>query len=310
MSKLLSALKNGDTISALAIVQQGAIVANETDDEAKWTPLHFAAQLGSVELTTALLKAGANIDAQTSQGFSPLYIATKQQKLEVLKVLISMGANPNLKDGHHQTALHRACEMNLSVLANAIITSTGKSGTNTTSTTSTNSSATSSAPREGVLDVNLQDLMGRTPLHWAAEKGMVTTVDLLLQNGAKLIKSSGGEDPLLWASRAGHLDVIILILQFSPYTNVLEPNDRNVSAVDLAKTQDIRDFLRAHALSCGYTHDESKRIQNIEQGVSVKIHQSPSTSTKVATATSTTTAAPGGAKKLTIKLKPKDPPKQ
>jgi len=151
--------------------------------------------------------------------------------------------------------------------------------------------------------------MGRTALHWASGKGLTTTTDLLLQKGAKLLKTKGGEDALQWASRGGHVDVVSLLLKFSPYINVFAKNEREESSVDLAKTQEIKDLLQAHALSCGYADDGSKRIQNIAEGVTVKrLDHFPSSQVTSATAPIASGASSG--KKLTIKLKPKDNTKQ
>ena len=61
----------------------------------------------------------------------------------------------------------------------------------------------------------------------------------------------------------------------------------------------------AHALSCGYSDDGSKSIQNVSEGVTVKRLDQPNASGSTSTNTG---AAPG--KKLTIKLKPRDNTKQ
>lgn len=288
MSKFYQVLKSGDVANALTLLSntQDAKLAQEEDSD-KWTSLHWAAQHGSVPLAQQLVRLGAKIDAQTVQGFSPLYIAARQEKVDVVKCLLSHGANPNLLDGHQQSALHRACENSLTQVANAMLLF----------------AETNSSPVH--VDVNLQDLMGRTALHWAAAKGLTTTTDLLLQKGAKLVKTKGGEDAFHWASRAGHVDVISLLLKFYPQTNVYSKNERDESSIDLAKNQEIKDLLKAHALSCGYSDDGSKSIQNVSEGVTVKRLDQPNASGSTSTNTG---AAPG--KKLTIKLKPRDNTKQ
>jgi len=144
-------------------------------------------------------------------------------------------------------------------------------------------------------------MMGRTALHWASEKNMLATVDLLIQSGASLLKTNGGEDPLFWACRAGHLEVINLFQTSSsaPFLNVYQKNERGLSPFDVAPTQEIKDLLQAHALSCGLTDSESKRVQNVTEAVSVKVGALPNTS-----------STNDKSKKLTIKLKPKEPTKQ
>jgi len=266
MSKFFIVLKDGDVKSALSLFDSSdkATIVKETDQDL-WRALHWTAHAGDVTLTEMLLNCGADINAQTVQGFSPLYVAARQHKVDIVTYLLSRGANPNLQDGHHQTALHRACENCYEDVAAALITAEN-------------------------IDLNAQDLMGRTVLHWASAKGLVETTQLLLEHNAKLLKTKGGEDALHWASRSGSEKVVSLLLQKYPTEiNIFAKNERDESSVDLTKLDDIRDLLLAHAQSLGYEDDGNKKIQNVAQATTVKrLDQAPK------------------AKKLTIKLKTKD----
>ncbi|KAF4668876.1 hypothetical protein FOL47_002833 [Perkinsus chesapeaki] len=70
-----------------------------------WTPLHFAAFNGHVAIAKYLLENGANPNAQTTDGESPLHLAvchcnTKKAtkyRLETIRLLIEYGADPSLK---------------------------------------------------------------------------------------------------------------------------------------------------------------------------------------------------------------------
>ncbi|KAI8813302.1 hypothetical protein BJ742DRAFT_789836, partial [Cladochytrium replicatum] len=49
-------------------------------------------------------------------------------------------------------------------------------------------------------DPNIQDVMGRTPLHWASVSGSGPIVNALLQNGAvDGVMDEGGATPLHYA---------------------------------------------------------------------------------------------------------------
>eukprot|EP01124_Arcella_intermedia_P001589 TRINITY_DN1086_c0_g1_i1.p2 TRINITY_DN1086_c0_g1~~TRINITY_DN1086_c0_g1_i1.p2 ORF type:complete len:284 (+),score=54.54 TRINITY_DN1086_c0_g1_i1:1296-2147(+) len=267
--KLFVLIKDGDIKSAIHLFEAGdkAQLVKDTDQD-KWTALHWAAHVGSLEVTALLIENGAEINAQTVQGFSALYIATRQARMEVLVYLLKRGADPNLQDGHLQTALHRACENSLGELANSLI----------------------ELGLERGIDLNIQDLMGRTPLHWAAAKNLVETTRLLLEHNATLQKTKGGEDVLHWASRSGADKAILLILQKYPQqVNIFSKNEREETCVDVAATDYIRDILLAHAASLGYTDDAKNKVQNVVQTTTVKrLDQAPK------------------GKKLNIKLKPKD----
>lgn len=66
-------------------------------------------------------------------------------------LLVSNGANPNMKDGHGKSPLIRACELGDEKTANILVLDSKIS-----------------------IDCNCQDLMGITPLHWAVAKYVLT----------------------------------------------------------------------------------------------------------------------------------------
>jgi hypothetical protein len=64
------------------------------------------------------------------------------------------------------------------------------------------------------INVNLKDVYGSTPLHWAALNGHIEITRLLLQNGADVdAKSNGGSTPLNYAARNGHVDILHLLVE-------------------------------------------------------------------------------------------------
>ncbi len=57
------------------------------------TPVMFAARHGAVSALRALIKAGADIDAKTPEGFSPVVIALDNLHFDAAKVLVEAGAS-------------------------------------------------------------------------------------------------------------------------------------------------------------------------------------------------------------------------
>jgi hypothetical protein len=62
------------------------------------------------------------------------------------------------------------------------------------------------------INVNVKNVNGNTPLHYAVRNGHVEITRLLLENGAEVnVKSVGGFTPLHWAAWNGHVDILHLL---------------------------------------------------------------------------------------------------
>lgn len=76
-----------------------------------WTPLHMAAARGRVEIAAALIKAGAVVDCrkEIDAEETPLMEAAEAGHPEAVRLLLSHGADPSLRDTIHcRTALEWA----------------------------------------------------------------------------------------------------------------------------------------------------------------------------------------------------------
>lgn len=82
-----------------------------TPDNSGYTPLHYAARKGHVDICKILLQNGALIDAKTNSGqATPLHKAAAAGKIESIKFLIHSGACVDEQDADGQTILHKAVE--------------------------------------------------------------------------------------------------------------------------------------------------------------------------------------------------------
>ena len=98
-SELLIAAKIEDAEKVKELLKKGANPNART--EGCWTPLHWAALNGHLDVVKLLLEKGADLDAKSEGDWTPLHFAAASGKLDVVKFLLEKGADPNArnKDG-------------------------------------------------------------------------------------------------------------------------------------------------------------------------------------------------------------------
>jgi hypothetical protein len=77
---------NGDVLGARRLVAAGADV-NKQHGEDGPTPLHLAAYMGHVEMLKVLVELGADVDAQAANGETALQFSVRSGKHQVVQVL-------------------------------------------------------------------------------------------------------------------------------------------------------------------------------------------------------------------------------
>jgi len=104
-SELHNAVIAKDLARVRSLLESGADPSAR--DGSGWTPLHFSAQDYSLEIAELLLDFGANIDAQNSQGQSPLYTAVfnSRGRGDLIKLLRKRGANPEQRNLYGKTPI-------------------------------------------------------------------------------------------------------------------------------------------------------------------------------------------------------------
>lgn len=109
-------LGGGDTSKAASSKRGTAVVdvrARKVCVEAHGvTALHMATAVGSEPIVKKLLAAGAEVNAQASDGFSPLHLASQNGNVAVARVLLDAGCNVDpeaaFEEYRHVTPLHLA----------------------------------------------------------------------------------------------------------------------------------------------------------------------------------------------------------
>ncbi|KAF8538664.1 ankyrin repeat-containing domain protein [Trichophaea hybrida] len=98
------------TISAVTVgtMPERALPVVNCKDACGMTPLHWAVQMSSA-IVEVLVTMGANVNASTTDGTTPLHLAAKKSlDLKVLEILLVNGADINAEKGSGETPLHEA----------------------------------------------------------------------------------------------------------------------------------------------------------------------------------------------------------
>ncbi|PPE01924.1 hypothetical protein GOBAR_DD01064 [Gossypium barbadense] len=85
-------------------------VVNGIDEEG-WAPIHSAASIGNLEIMEILLSKGANVNVKNDGGRIALHYAASKGWLKIAELLISHGAKINSKDKASSTGKSALCEL-------------------------------------------------------------------------------------------------------------------------------------------------------------------------------------------------------
>jgi ankyrin repeat protein len=102
-----------------ALVSRGAAVSRRPG----WTPLHYAAASGDVDIARFLVEHGAEVDAVSppaSGRYTPLMMAAREGQEAAALFLLKQGANPLLTNSEGLTAAQIAQRANQTSIAAAI----------------------------------------------------------------------------------------------------------------------------------------------------------------------------------------------
>lgn len=107
---LVRAAEQGARDEVIGLLSGGSS-PNESDDDG-WSALHAASFRGHADVVRELLTAGAEIEAGGVDGFTPLLNASGPcENPDVIALLLSAGADPNFTDNRYGwTPLSRAVE--------------------------------------------------------------------------------------------------------------------------------------------------------------------------------------------------------
>ena len=94
------------------LIKRGADV-HAADGDQGWTAIHFAARDQRVDIVEVLLRHGADVDCVDSFGNTPLWrcVMNATPNIAIIKALLANGADANKKNVHGVSALDTARKM-------------------------------------------------------------------------------------------------------------------------------------------------------------------------------------------------------
>ena len=122
---LHNAAEAGTVDEFRALLDANTQPVNSRDNQGA-TPLLWAATYGRTEIVRLLLSHGADVNARSATGISPLLMATEYGENEVVAILLSSGADVKAKNDTCVSALHAAASHDNEELVSLLI----KSGAN------------------------------------------------------------------------------------------------------------------------------------------------------------------------------------
>lgn len=173
--------------------------------------LIWAARWGHAGAVDVLLQAGSPPDSEDDPYHdSPLMAAARYARVEVMRLLLDAGADPNWRGQSEDTALHEAA-LTDNVEAMRLLFETGA-------------------------DPNLRDdIFNETPLHVAAVWSTPAAVAAMIAAGAELeTRARDDETPLFLAAKSGNGPVVAALLDAGVDPDAADANGRTPMRAALA----------------------------------------------------------------------------
>jgi ankyrin repeat protein len=216
------AIKSGRlvTVKQLLAIKPDLLNAR---DEINFTPLHWAASEGQVEIASLLISAGADVHARDDDGETPLFGAAESSP-QIVQMLLNEGVDINTRNREGKTILHELAYYGERTESQFVITC----GAN----------------------INIRDNNSMTPLHYAALAGLYDEVELLVNNGAKLNSlDNRGFTPLHLAVSANimthklssYIKTVEILIKYG--ADILAQTYSGKTALDLASRHEFKGLL-------------------------------------------------------------------
>jgi ankyrin repeat protein len=202
---LMIAASKGYSSEIERLIGEGADINAETAEGA--TPLIFAVSNNEFNAVRALLNHSPELNQITRSYETPLIIAVKNRNPEIAELLIRAGADIELSDRHGATPLHNAAYLGYADITDLLLYY-GAS-------------------------IDKKSYEGATPLITSVWAGFPDVAELLIKNGANIeARDNEGFTAFLIAAYYG--DTIIMEMLYKQGVDIYSTNNKKHSALTLA----------------------------------------------------------------------------
>jgi len=197
------AAENGNIELLEFLLNLGGSIDINIKDDKDYSAIHIAVLSGNLKFIKVLLEKGVNVNEMNYNGNTPLHIAAKKGKDEIIRFLIEHCIDP--KNNENQTPLHLAVYKNNLQAVKILI--------------------------ENTADINAQDSHKSTPLHIEILSGNHEFIKVLLEKGANVNeKNCNGNTPLHIDVKKGKDEIIRFLIE-----HCIDPkNNENQTPLHLA----------------------------------------------------------------------------
>ena len=206
------------------------------EDETRIDALVMACGEGDFDFVKTLIKSGIDVNGIGSEGFTPLMMASSNNKAEIVNFLIEQGADVNKVYNGWTALIEAADEGSMESMKHLL-----NAGAEVNYYASENSpTAITMAASEGNLEClkllikNGADMNGIgksiPPLHIAAAEGKQAIIDYLISKKVNINnKDAGGRTALMYAASEGQKYVVKKLIEAGADMSIVDPNGSNAS---------------------------------------------------------------------------------
>jgi ankyrin repeat protein len=223
-------------IKTLNVVINGS--ENEYINEFSMSPLLIATKKGNINIVRILITAGADVNAmEPRNGYAPLFLSAVDNNLEIMKILIASGAEINTKDNYGQNILAHTINNN-NLEATEILLDAG---------------------------ININDSINKhevSPIIFSVSKGNSGITKKLIEYGADInIQTNDGKTALYYAIENKNEIIVNILIDESVQ---VDKKSRDLVATGGGNVK-IRDALFRYEHSLGNGYLNAKWGMTIEQ---------------------------------------------